>query len=90
MIARSYTVAFEGIDARLVEVQCALSAGVPSFSIVGLPSKEVSEARDRIRAALTSMSIALPSKKITVNLSPADHRRILSRLSRMPTGRRSS
>ena len=72
MIARSYTVAFEGIEARLVEVQCALSAGVPSFSIVGLPSKEVSEARDRIRAALTAMSIALPSKKITVNLSPAD------------------
>lgn len=72
MIARSYTVAFEGIEARSVEVQCALSPGVPSFSIVGLPSKAVSEARERVRAALTSLSIALPPKRITVNLSPAD------------------
>ncbi len=72
MVAKSYTVAFEGIEARLVEVQCALSPGIPSFSIVGLPDKAVSEARDRIRAALTAMSIALPAKRITVNLSPAD------------------
>ena len=72
MIARSHTVAFEGIEARMVEVQCALSPGVPTFSIVGLPSKAVSEARDRIRAALNSLSIALPAKRITVNLSPAD------------------
>jgi len=72
MIARSYTVAFEGIEARTVEVQCALAPGVPSFSIVGLPSKAVSEARERVRAALTSLSIALPPKRITVNLSPAD------------------
>jgi len=53
-------------------VQCALSAGLPGFSIVGLPNKAVSEARDRVRSALASMSIALPSKRITVNLSPAD------------------
>ena len=72
MIARSYTVAFEGIEARSVEVQCALSPGVPSFSIVGLPSKAVTEARERVRAALTNLSIALPPKRITVNLSPAD------------------
>lgn len=72
MIARTYTVAFEGIDARLVEVQCAITAGLPSFSIVGLADKAVSEARDRVRAALTSMSIAMPSKRITINLSPAD------------------
>ncbi len=72
MVAKSYTVAFEGIEAQLVEVQCALAPGLPGFSIVGLPDKAVSEARDRIRAALTAMSIALPSKRITVNLSPAD------------------
>lgn len=72
MIARTYTVAFEGIEARLVEVQCAVSPGLPSFSIVGLPDKAVSEARDRIRAALSALSIALPSKRITINLSPAD------------------
>ncbi|MEM9031901.1 MAG: YifB family Mg chelatase-like AAA ATPase [Pseudomonadota bacterium] len=72
MITRAYTVAFEGIDARLVEVQCAVSPGLPAFSIVGLPNKAVSEARDRVRASLTAMGIALPSKRITVNLSPAD------------------
>ncbi|SFR46557.1 magnesium chelatase family protein [Yoonia tamlensis] len=72
MVAQAYTVAFEGIDARLVEVQCAISPGIPAFSIVGLPDKAVSEARERVRAALTAMAIALPSKRITVNLSPAD------------------
>jgi len=72
MVARAYTVAFEGINARLIEVQCAISPGLPAFSIVGLPDKAVSEARERVRAAMTSMSIALPSKRITINLSPAD------------------
>ena len=72
MVARAYTVAFEGIDARLVEVQCAVSPGLPAFTIVGLPDKAVSEAKERVRAALNAMSIALPSKRITVNLSPAD------------------
>ena len=72
MIARSYTVAFQGVEARPVEVQCAVSLGLPSFAIVGLPDKAVSEARDRVRAALTALHIALPSKRITVNLSPAD------------------
>ena len=72
MTARAYTVAFEGVEARIVEVQCALSAGVPAFNLVGLPDKAVSEAKERVRAALQSMSIALPSKRITVNLSPAD------------------
>jgi magnesium chelatase family protein len=72
MVARAHTVAFEGVEARLVEVQCAVSAGLPGFTIVGLPDKAVSEARERVRAALTAMSIALPSKRITINLSPAD------------------
>jgi len=72
MVALAYTVAFEGIDARLVEVQCAVSPGIPAFSIVGLPDKAVSEARERVRSALGHMAIALPSKRITVNLSPAD------------------
>ncbi len=72
MVSRSYTVAFEGVVARSVEVQCAVTPGLPAFSIVGLPDKAVSEARDRVRTALSSLSIALPSKRITVNLSPAD------------------
>ena len=72
MVARAFTVAFEGIEARPVEVQCAVSPGLPAFSIVGLPDKAVSEARDRVRSALTSMAIALPSKRITINLAPAN------------------
>jgi len=72
MVARAYTVAFEGVEARPVEVQCAVTPGMPAFSVVGLPDKAVSEARDRVRTALSSMAIALPSKRITVNLSPAD------------------
>jgi magnesium chelatase family protein len=72
MVARAYTVAFEGIEARIVEVQCAIAPGLPNFSLVGLPDKAVSEAKERVRAALNAMSIALPSKRITINLSPAD------------------
>ena len=72
MVARAYTVAFEGVEARMVEVQCAVAAGLPAFAVVGLPDKAVSEAKERVRAALAAMSIALPSKRITVNLSPAD------------------
>lgn len=72
MIARTYTVAFEGVEARLVQVQCAVAPGLPAFSIVGLPDKAVSEARERVRSALAALSIALPAKRITINLSPAD------------------
>ena len=72
MVARAYTVAFQGVEARMVEVQCAVAPGLPAFSVVGLPDKAVSEARDRVRSALSSMAIALPSKRITINLSPAD------------------
>ena len=72
MVARAYTVAFLGVEARIIEVQCALSPGLPAFNIVDLPDKAVSEAKERVRAALTSMTLALPSKRITVNMSPAD------------------
>ncbi|WP_101067659.1 YifB family Mg chelatase-like AAA ATPase [Roseovarius salinarum] len=72
MVSRAYTVAFEGVETRPVEVQCAVTPGMPAFSVVGLPDKAVSEARDRVRTALGAMAIALPSKRITVNLSPAD------------------
>ncbi|NBZ88547.1 YifB family Mg chelatase-like AAA ATPase [Stagnihabitans tardus] len=72
MGAVAFTVAFEGVEARMVEVQCAIASGIAGFGVVGLPDKAVSEARERVRAALTVLSFALPSKRITVNLSPAD------------------
>ncbi|GHG29848.1 MULTISPECIES: YifB family Mg chelatase-like AAA ATPase [Paracoccus] len=72
MVAIAYSVAFEGIDARLVEVQCSVAAGLPGFAIVGLPDKAVSEARERVKAAFGALSIAMPNRRLTVNLSPAD------------------
>ncbi|UPH72162.1 YifB family Mg chelatase-like AAA ATPase [Abyssibius alkaniclasticus] len=72
MQAISYTVAFHGVEPRLVEVQVAVSPGLPAFAIVGLPDKAVSEARERVRATISALGLALPAKRITVNLAPAD------------------
>ncbi|MCF6304128.1 MAG: YifB family Mg chelatase-like AAA ATPase [Rhodobacteraceae bacterium] len=72
MIARSYTVAFMGVEAKTIEVQVSLASGIPAFNLVGLPDKAVSEAKERVRAAITAMGLALPAKRITINLSPAD------------------
>lgn len=72
MVAIARTVAFQGLDARPVEVQCAVSPGLPAFTIVGLPDKAVSEARERVRSAIAALGLALPAKRITINLSPAD------------------
>src|SRR5215212_4336698 len=66
------TVAYLGLEARAVEVQVQLSAGLPAFIIVGLPDKAVAESRERVRAVLAAIGLALPPKRITVNLSPAD------------------
>ncbi|RST30922.1 ATP-binding protein [Sphingomonas ginkgonis] len=72
MVATVSTVAYLGLEARAVEVQVQLSPGLPKFLIVGLPDKAVAESRERVRAALTAIGLALPPKRITVNLSPAD------------------
>src|SRR4051794_12527386 len=72
MAATVATVAYLGLEARAVEVQVQLSSGLPRFTIVGLPDKAVAESRERVRAALASIGLALPPKVITVNLSPAD------------------
>src|SRR5881398_4009837 len=72
MAATVATVAYLGLEARAVEVQVQLTSGVPKFTIVGLPDKAVAESRERVRAALASIGLALPPKVITINLSPAD------------------
>ena len=72
MVATVATVAYLGLEARSVEVQVQLSSGLPAFVIVGLPDKAVAESRERVRAALAAIGLALPPKRITVNLSPAD------------------
>jgi magnesium chelatase family protein len=72
MVQRVSTVAFEGIEARAVDVQVQVAPGLPAFNVVGLPDKAVSEARERVRAALIASGLALPARRITVNLAPAD------------------
>ena len=72
MAATVATVAYLGLEARAVEVQVQLTSGIPKFTIVGLADKAVAESRERVRAALASIGLALPPKVITVNLSPAD------------------
>src|SRR5438309_2367391 len=72
MVATVATVAYLGLEARAVEVQVQLTSGVPKFTIVGLPDKAVAESRERVRAALAAIGLALPPKVITINLSPAD------------------
>lgn len=72
MIATVATVAYLGLEARTVEVQCQLVSGLPNFIVVGLADKAVSESKERVRNALAAIGLALPPKRITVNLSPAD------------------
>lgn len=72
MVSRTFTVAFQGMEPREVDVQCDLSAGLPAFTLVGLPDKAVAESRERVRASLNAIGLALPPRRITVNLAPAD------------------
>jgi magnesium chelatase family protein len=72
MVARVSTVAFEGIEARAVDVQVQIASGNVAFTVVGLPDKAVAESRERVRSALIASGLALPAKRITVNLAPAD------------------
>ena len=72
MVTTIKTVAFQGIEAVLVDVQVQIAPGMPAFLIVGLPDKAVREAGERVRAALVASGLSLPPKRITINLAPAD------------------
>jgi magnesium chelatase family protein len=72
MVARVRTVAFSGVEVRDVETQVTITAGLPAFTIVGLPDKAVAESRERVRAAFSALGLALPPRHVTVNLAPAD------------------
>src|SRR5271169_2135671 len=72
-VAHVYTVAFQGIEAREVDVQVHIGeTGQGQFNVVGLADKAVAESRERVRAALAAIGLALPYQRITVNLAPAD------------------
>ena len=75
MFARLLSAVVVGIDAALVEVQCDVANGLPTFQVVGLPEKEVTESRERIRSAIKNSGYSFPAKRITANLAPADLRK---------------
>ena len=72
MLSRINTIAFNGLETQDVDLQVQISSGLPAFSIVGLPDKAVAESKERVRAALNSLGLSLPAKRITINLAPAD------------------
>lgn len=72
MTASIATVAFSGMETIPIEVQVQIASGLPAFTVVGLPDKAVGESRERVRAALHAIGLALPAKQVTVNLAPAD------------------
>ena len=72
MVAHVGTVAFLGLEARSVDVQVSVSSGLPNFIVVGLPDKAVKESRERVQASFSAIGLALPPRRVIVNLSPAD------------------
>lgn len=71
-LATSFTVAFFGVQTKLIEVQVQFAPGLPVFAIVGLADKAVAESRERIRACFHGLGLDIPALRITVNLTPAD------------------
>ncbi|MBP9792146.1 MAG: YifB family Mg chelatase-like AAA ATPase [Rickettsiales bacterium] len=72
MVSEINTVTFNGINTVDVNVQVSISPGLPAFNIVGLPDKTIAESKERIRAALNSIALAMPPKRVVINLAPAD------------------
>ncbi|MGL4543448.1 MAG: magnesium chelatase domain-containing protein, partial [Polymorphobacter sp.] len=72
MVAHVATVAFLGLEARSVDVQVQITGGMAAFVLVGLPDKAVKESRERVQATLDAIGLALPPRRIVINLSPAD------------------
>ena len=76
MLARVHSAATQGLDARVLDVEVDVSEGLPCFTIVGLPDATVKEARERVRSALRNSGFPLGSRAVTVNLAPADFRKV--------------
>lgn len=75
MLSIVKSMALNGLDGYLVDVQTDIAGGLPNFEIVGLPDVSVKEAKERIRAAIKNSNIEFPSKKILINLAPANMRK---------------
>lgn len=74
-VCKVSSLTLQGIDALPVEVEVDVSAGLPGFSIVGLPDAAVQEARERVRVAISNSGFKFPTKKVIVNLAPANLRK---------------
>ncbi len=72
MIAKTYSIIPFGIDAMPIEIEGSISQGLPCFNVVGMGSRTVSEARERVKSAIRSSGFAFPDQKLTINLAPAD------------------
>ena len=75
MLARTRTLALQGVDALPVDVEIDIHRGLPAFSLVGLPDAAVRESRERVRSAIVNCGFEFPLKRITANLAPADLRK---------------
>src|SRR5664279_5664801 len=71
-VAKILSAATVGLDSYLVEVEVDIGAGLPSFTIVGLPDKAIDESKERIRAAIKNSGVSFPQHRLTINLAPAD------------------
>lgn len=75
MLSKIKSMSLEGLNGYLVEIQSDVSGGLPSFEIVGLPDVRVKEAKERVKSSIKNSGIEFPSRKIIVNLAPADIRK---------------
>ena len=75
MLSKVKTMSLEGLNGYLVEIQSDVSGGLPSFDIVGLPDIRVKEAKERVKIAIKNCEVEFPSRKILVNLAPADKKK---------------
>lgn len=75
MLSKVNSIALHGLEGYLVEVQVDVAGGLPSFEVIGLPDASVKEAKERVRTAIKNTGVELPSRKIVVNLAPANMRK---------------
>ena len=71
-VAKVFSAATVGLDSYLLEIEVDIGAGLPSFTIVGLPDKAIDESKERIRAAIKNSGVFFPQHRLTINLAPAD------------------
>ena len=75
MLSLVKTIALNGLEGHLIDVQTDINSGIPSFEIVGLPDTTVKEAKERVKTAIRNLKYQFPSKKILINLAPANLRK---------------